>query len=195
MLAERSARLPRRGGRCHSRRSSTGWRWHSAHSERNRYAVPPSHISKQRDERQALEVNPKLQEIHPLDHRKHGETRASDALQPTSTATTVRVSRTASRWVLTAQFAETREALLGYYLIDAKPGRGAPHRRTLAVGARRLDRRVRPIMSVLSAGRTGARRTLALEPRQLVKHLRAQAPPCRRSPSCFTARAGACWPR
>ena len=45
--------------------------------------------------------------------------KAGDALQPTSTATTVRVKD--GKPVTThGPFAETREALLGYYLIDAK---------------------------------------------------------------------------
>jgi hypothetical protein len=48
-----------------------------------------------------------------------GNFKAGDALQPTSTATTVRVKD--GKPVTThGPFAETREALLGYYLIDAK---------------------------------------------------------------------------
>jgi hypothetical protein len=48
-----------------------------------------------------------------------GNFKAGDALQPTSTATTVRL--TDGKPVVThGPFAETREALLGYYLIDAK---------------------------------------------------------------------------
>jgi hypothetical protein len=48
-----------------------------------------------------------------------GNFKAGDALQPTSTATTVRVKD--GKPVNThGPFAETREALLGYYLIDAK---------------------------------------------------------------------------
>jgi hypothetical protein len=48
-----------------------------------------------------------------------GNFKAGDALQPTSTATTVRVKD--GKTVTThGPFAETREALLGYYLIDAK---------------------------------------------------------------------------
>jgi hypothetical protein len=48
-----------------------------------------------------------------------GNFKAGDALQPTTTATTVRVR---SGKVLTTDgpFAETREALGGYYLIEAK---------------------------------------------------------------------------
>lgn len=48
-----------------------------------------------------------------------GNFKAGDALQPTATATTVRLKD--GKPVTThGPFAETREALLGYYLIDAK---------------------------------------------------------------------------
>ena len=48
-----------------------------------------------------------------------GNFKAGNALQPTSTATTVRLKD--GKPVTThGPFAETREALLGYYLIDAK---------------------------------------------------------------------------
>lgn len=48
-----------------------------------------------------------------------GNFKAGDGLQPTSTATTVRV-RDGKPVTTHGPFAETREALLGYYLIDAK---------------------------------------------------------------------------
>lgn len=48
-----------------------------------------------------------------------GNFKAGDALQPTSTATTVRV-KDGKPVVTHGPFAETREALLGYYLVDAK---------------------------------------------------------------------------
>ena len=48
-----------------------------------------------------------------------GNFKAGDALQPTSTATTVRL-KDGKPVVTHGPFAETREALLGYYLIDAK---------------------------------------------------------------------------
>ena len=48
-----------------------------------------------------------------------GNFKGGDGLQPTSTATTVRVKD--GKPVTThGPFAETREALIGYYLIDAK---------------------------------------------------------------------------
>jgi hypothetical protein len=47
-----------------------------------------------------------------------GNFKAGDALQPTSTATTVRV-KDGKPVVTHGPFAETHEALIGYYLIDA----------------------------------------------------------------------------
>ncbi len=48
-----------------------------------------------------------------------GQFKAGDALQPTATATTVRV-RDGKTLPTDGPFAETREQLAGYYLIDAK---------------------------------------------------------------------------
>src|SRR5262245_61820171 len=48
-----------------------------------------------------------------------GNFKAGDALQPTSTATTVRV-RSGKTMTTDGPFAETREQLGGYYLIEAK---------------------------------------------------------------------------
>ena len=45
---------------------------------------------------------------------------AGEALQPTSTATTVRAGDSGSRLVTDGPFAETKEALGGFYLIDAE---------------------------------------------------------------------------
>ena len=50
---------------------------------------------------------------------KSGHHRAGDALQPTSTATTVRV-RNGKTVTTDGPFAETREQLGGYYLVEAK---------------------------------------------------------------------------
>jgi hypothetical protein len=51
--------------------------------------------------------------------RESGNYVAGDALQPTSTATTVRV-RDGKKMTTDGPFAETREQLGGYYLIEAK---------------------------------------------------------------------------
>ena len=48
-----------------------------------------------------------------------GNFKAGDGLQPTTTATTVRV-RDGKTLTTDGPFAETREQLAGYYLIDAK---------------------------------------------------------------------------
>ena len=48
-----------------------------------------------------------------------GHFKAGDGLQPTSTATTVRV-REGKVLTTDGPFAETREQLAGYYLVDAK---------------------------------------------------------------------------
>lgn len=50
---------------------------------------------------------------------KSGAFKAGDALQPTSTATTVRV-RDGKTMTTDGPFAETREQLAGYYLIESK---------------------------------------------------------------------------
>jgi hypothetical protein len=51
--------------------------------------------------------------------KESGKYVAGDALQPTSTATTVRV-RDGKTVTTDGPFAETREQLGGYYLVDAK---------------------------------------------------------------------------
>jgi hypothetical protein len=50
---------------------------------------------------------------------KSGHFRAGDALQPTRTATTVRV-REGKTMTTDGPFAETKEQLAGYYLVEAK---------------------------------------------------------------------------
>jgi hypothetical protein len=50
---------------------------------------------------------------------KSGHFRAGDALQPTRTATTVRV-RDGKTMTIDGPFAETKEQLGGYYLVEAK---------------------------------------------------------------------------
>ena len=53
------------------------------------------------------------------DIKASGHYRAGDALQPTHTATTVRV-RDGKTTITDGPFAETREQLGGYYMIEAK---------------------------------------------------------------------------
>ncbi|MGH3447461.1 MAG: YciI family protein [Nocardioidaceae bacterium] len=57
-------------------------------------------------------------------HREFGQhyqdvLRGGNALQPTSTATSVRVDRSGGVAVTDGAFAETKEALGGYYLVEA----------------------------------------------------------------------------
>jgi hypothetical protein len=54
-----------------------------------------------------------------LDSAYPGKKLAGDALQPTTTATTIRI-RDGKKLITDGPFAETREALGGYYLFEAK---------------------------------------------------------------------------
>ena len=69
-----------------------------------------------------------------------------NALQPTSTATTVRV-RDGKRLTTDGPFAETKEQLGGYYLIDAPDLDAAIATAAKIPGARTGSIEVRPIMT------------------------------------------------
>ena len=73
-----------------------------------------------------------------------GHFRAGDALQPVATATTVRV-RDGKTQVTDGPFAETREQLGGYYLIEAKTSTRRRRSRR-ASRARDGSIEIRPIM-------------------------------------------------
>ncbi len=73
-----------------------------------------------------------------------GNFKAGDALQPTSTATTVRV-RDGKTLTTDGPFAETREQLGGYYLIEAKDLDAALAIAARIPGARYGSIEVRPI--------------------------------------------------
>jgi hypothetical protein len=82
--------------------------------------------------------------------RRTGNYQAGAPLQPTSTATSVRV-RDGKRVVTDGPFAETREQLGGYYLVDAKDLDEA-----IAIAARIPSARlgtieVRPVMEIPAA--------------------------------------------
>jgi hypothetical protein len=82
--------------------------------------------------------------------KSSGQYLAGNQLQPTSTATSVRV-RNGKRLLTDGPFAETREQLGGYYLIDAKDLDDA-----LAIAARIPSARlgtieVRPVVEVAAA--------------------------------------------
>jgi hypothetical protein len=74
-----------------------------------------------------------------------GNFKAGDGLQPTSTATTVRV-RDGKMLTTDGPFAETREQFAGYYLIEAKDLDAALAIAARIPGARTGSIEVRPVM-------------------------------------------------
>jgi hypothetical protein len=74
-----------------------------------------------------------------------GHFKAGDGLQPTTTATTVRV-RDGKTLTTDGPFAETREQLAGYYLVDAKDLDTALGIAARIPGARTGSVEVRPVM-------------------------------------------------
>ena len=76
---------------------------------------------------------------------KSGHMRAGDALQPTTTATTVRV-RDGKTLSTDGPFAETKEQLGGYYLIEAKDLDDATKIAARIPGARTGSIEVRPVV-------------------------------------------------
>jgi hypothetical protein len=79
--------------------------------------------------------------------RKGGQYKAGDALQPTSAATTVRV-RNGKSVTTDGPFAETREQLGGYYVVDAKDLDEATEIAARIPGARMGSIEVRPILEM-----------------------------------------------
>ncbi len=78
---------------------------------------------------------------------KSGNMKAGDALQPTATATTVRV-RDGKTLTTDGPFAETKEQLGGYYLVDAKDLDEATKLAAGIPGARVGSIEVRPVMQL-----------------------------------------------
>ena len=78
-------------------------------------------------------------------YRKSGHVVAGDALQPTETATTVRV-RNGKLSTTDGPFAETREQLGGYYLVEAKDLNEAIQIAAKIPAARNGSIEVRPVM-------------------------------------------------
>jgi hypothetical protein len=76
-----------------------------------------------------------------------GHMKAGDALQPTSTATTVRV-RDGKTLSTDGPFAETKEQLGGYYLIEARDLDEATKIAARIPGARVGSVEVRPVMQL-----------------------------------------------
>ena len=78
-------------------------------------------------------------------HRESGHVLAGEALQPTNTATTVRV-RNGKISTTDGPFAETREQLGGYYLVEAKDLNEAIQIAAKIPAVRTGSIEVRPIM-------------------------------------------------
>ena len=78
---------------------------------------------------------------------RSGKLLAGDALQPTSTATTVRV-RNGRISTTDGPFAETKEQLGGYYLIEARDLNDAIQVAAKIPGARYGSIEVRPVMDI-----------------------------------------------
>jgi hypothetical protein len=81
------------------------------------------------------------------DIRSSGHYLGGEALQPTATATTVRV-RNGKMSTTDGPFAETKEQLGGFYLIEAKDLNDAIQVASRIPGARMGSIEVRPIMKV-----------------------------------------------
>ena len=94
--------------------------------------------------------------------RSNGKLVAGEALQPTQTATTVRV-RNGKISTTDGPFAETKEQLGGFYLIDAKDLNDAIQVAAKIPGARDGSVEVRPVidfsqdMAAASAGQQAAK--------------------------------------
>lgn len=79
--------------------------------------------------------------------KANGQYLAADPLQPVSTATSVRV-RNGKRMVTDGPFAETREQLGGYFLIEAKDLDEAIGIAERIPGARKGTVEIRPVMEI-----------------------------------------------
>ena len=104
------------------------------------------------DETRMKDVTPVDREAMFVEYRaqtqsiiQSGNMRGGDALQPTSTATTVRV-RDGKTLTTDGPFAETKEQLAGYYLVEAKDLDEATKIAARIPGARTGSIEVRPVM-------------------------------------------------
>jgi hypothetical protein len=85
---------------------------------------------------------------------------AGEGLQPTSTATTVRV-RDGERMLTDGPFAETKEQLGGFYLLECNSLDEAIELAAKIPGARFGSVEVRPVMNYEGAGAEGAEQSAA----------------------------------
>lgn len=89
------------------------------------------------------------------DLHARGQFLAASPLQPVSTATSVRV-REGKRLITDGPFAETREHLGGYYLVDAKDLDEAIGIAARIPGARKGTVEIRPVMELPGLPQVGA---------------------------------------
>ena len=83
--------------------------------------------------------------------RDKGAYRAGEALEPVTTATTIRI-RDGETVMTDGPFAETKEALGGFYLIEASDLDAAIKLAAACPGARYGSIEVRPVVDLASAG-------------------------------------------
>ena len=91
-------------------------------------------------------MNAELGEYYAFGEEFKGAIKTGEALQPTSTATTVRV-RDGKRLTTDGPFAETKEQLGGFYLVDAKDLDEAILMASKIPGARFGSVEVRPVLT------------------------------------------------
>src|SRR5712691_7639301 len=91
------------------------------------------------------EVNAEIAEYRAFGEKFAKDIRGGNALQPTTTANTVRV-RNGKPLMTDGPFAETKEQLGGYYLVDAADLDQALEMAARIPGARHGSIEVRPIM-------------------------------------------------
>jgi hypothetical protein len=102
--------------------------------------VPPEQVPQSEVDKVMGEYNAFTQAI-----TNRGVYKGGEALMPTATATTVRV-KDGKRAVTDGPFAETKEALGGYYLLDVKDLNEAIEIAATCPGARYGSVELRPIM-------------------------------------------------
>ena len=91
------------------------------------------------------EIGAEVGEYNAFGNEFAGKIKGGNALQPTGTATSVRV-RDGKRMTTDGPFAETKEQLGGYYLVDAPDLDAAIEMAAKIPGARYGTIEVRPIM-------------------------------------------------
>jgi hypothetical protein len=92
------------------------------------------------------EIGAEVGEYNAFGNEFAGKIKGGNALQPTGTATSVRV-RDGKRMTTDGPFAETKEQLGGYYLVDAPDLDAAIEMAAKIPGARFGTIEVRPIMT------------------------------------------------